>query len=94
MQVEFVTASKTGAQFAVGHSFMTATTGDKLMFPEGQRITIPYPLSLFVTFFNTGSSGELLITYKYIDQEPEDAESLQGALWQIEDTKGKYSTIL
>lgn len=46
-----------------------------------------YPQSLFVTFFNTGSDGELLITYKYIDKDPEDAEEFSDDLYQIEDTK-------
>ena len=48
---------------------------------------MPFPQSIFVTFFNTGSAGELLITYKYLDQDPEDAKDLQGVLWEIEDTK-------
>ena len=76
LELFIVTAKFSGLSFAVGSSLLTATTGPKIESPEGQLITVPYPQALFVTFFNTGSSGELLLTYKYIDQEPEDAKEL------------------
>ena len=81
LQLQIVTASYSGLAFAVGSSLLTATTGPKVEDPEGQLITVPYPQSLFITFFNTGSAGEILLTYKYLDQEPEDAEALQGVLF-------------
>ena len=89
MELEFVKARKAILSFSVGSSLVTAKSGPSESSPEGKKITVPYPQSVYVTLFNTGFSGELLISYKYIDQAPEDAEDFKGELFYIEDTTSK-----
>lgn len=84
MTVFFNSVKKAGMTFAVGSSFSTARTGQKLTEPEGNKITVPYPNALFITFFNTGSDGELEFTYSYEDREPEDAIDFAGVLFELE----------
>ena len=76
MIVEFSTASYTGLGFAVGNSYSTATNAQKVQDPEGQRIKVPYPQMLFITLFNTGSQGQIILTYSYNDNDSSNADSL------------------
>ena len=59
MTVQFVRASNSGVTFTVGTSFYKAEHGSKFETPEGKKITISYPLTLFVTFYNTGELGDI-----------------------------------
>ena len=86
MNVEFTQATKSGLAFAVGTSFITAAYAQKIEQPEGQKIGVPYPNSLFIIFFNTGSRGEFIITYSYEDNDPSDAEDLFNMSFTLENT--------
>ena len=84
MTVQFVRASNSGVTFTVGTSFYKAEHGSKFETPEGKKITISYPLTLFVTFYNTGELGDIQITYSYTDGEPADASKLVKGFYQVE----------
>ena len=77
MSVFFPTATKSGLGFAVGTSYSTAT-GQKVSDPEGQKIVVPYPTSIFLTLFNTGTQGSFEIEYAYMDRDPSEATLFTG----------------
>ena len=92
MSVRFAETSKTGIGFAVGTSY-TSAIGQKISEPEGKKIDIPFPKSMFVTLFNTGTQGSFSISYSYQDREPGEAETLFSSDYTIEDTKSKFSEL-
>ena len=59
MSVKFVKATNSGVTFTVGTSFYDAIHGARFDKPEGQKITLPYPSTLFVTLYNTGELGDI-----------------------------------
>ena len=71
MNVEFITAVNAAVTFTVGTSFYSAIHGAKFQNPVGQKITVPYPQTLFLIFYNNEGPGEFFITYSYTDEEPD-----------------------
>ena len=89
MQIEFSSVKNAGMTFSAGISYASALTGAKMNEPEGGKISVPYPNSLFITFFNTGSDGALEIKSSYQDNSPEDAIQFMGITFELEKATGK-----
>ena len=54
-------------KWGVGTAYTTALDGPEFDDAAGQKITVPYPMNVFITMMNSGSQGEFELVYSYLD---------------------------
>ena len=94
IKVVIDSSENVGIGYAIGVNYSKAA-GGRIQDPDGKRISVEYPNSLWLSVFNTGEVGNYKITHYYLQQSKTTTklENQSNLAFSIEDREQKQDKL-